>query len=676
MNSIRIAMLAALLGAGSVATAQQGIQLSNFPLRSAADGRSTITITAIVRNANGTVVADGTLVNFTASQGRFRQDSVPTQGGVAQAVYVAGNVPGLVKVTASALVGNVPPASLQFELVSDRSLLSSAQEYVEVFSDSFLEFAADTRYLGATAPDQGVFVRYRDVQVDADDIQFDSNLYVLRAKNARLRLGKIDQHFEELYLQLNMRTGQGITAFPSSRWDGIYWNGHGLSLTELNADNEWEVAQPRMRVGPVKVELGRIVPIPIDKFDQVATTFQDMEGSPSTIRAKKAVVFPNRGVQFQKAEVYVGETRVLSMPMYELNFANSAGSPLVTDQFVSMWNNSLSVNYPYFVSVKPGQTSLFRFRTGEIYGRSSVANRGMFLDYELNWNKGDEMDGAFGVQGIGRDDWVLTARQSLQIGDRAQAFVQAQTPGFESVFGSFGATNQFNGFTAQLNGNVNRTLRGLRYTSQDYLFAVEKDPIKLGKFPAQLNVGVNAAANSNSLISINDRSAGVYARLQSNVIPAIGLGSFRFGGQVRQAQSRLRGNNTAWNGSATLVSPLSKYATVTTQYDYVQDGVEDQVLGNHRVSMQGFLRLGNIEADISTYRALERDRLTIYGSASYLMSRQWRLGYSYTFDRFNESQFVDYFVTLGYTVGWREVGLIWSRQTGRIGFQVLGSRIY
>jgi hypothetical protein len=673
----RILATALLLASlASVASAQQGIQLSSFPLRSAADGRSTVTITAIVRSANGSVVPDGTLVNFTASQGRFRQDSVPTQRGVVNVVYIAGNLPGLVTISASALAGNVPPATLQVELVADRSQLSSAQEYIEVYSDGFLEYTADSRFVSATTPDRGVSVRYRDILIKADDVQIDSGNYIVRAKNARLRHGKIDQDFEELYIQLNQRTGHGITAMPSSSWETIMWNGHGLSFMESDGEDGWKLAEIRQRVVPVEIQFGKLKAANLKTFDPNRAKFQELDVSPSTIRAKKAVVFPNRGVQFQKAEVYVGDTKVLSMPMYELTQSALSQSPLVTDQFVSMWNNSLTVNYPYFTSVKPGQTSLFRFRTGELYGRSSVASRGMFLDYELNWNKGDELDGSVGVQGLGRNDWVASVRQSWQIGDRANAFFQAQSPGLNSAFGSFGVSNQFNGFQTQFNGSLNRTFRGLKYTSQDYGLSLEKDPIKIGKLPAQLNLGLNGSSVSNSLLETTDQSTGVYARLQSNVLPVPGVGTLRLAGQVRQANSSRTGGRTSYLGTATFFTPVARWASLTTTYDYVQDGVEDRVLGNHRVSVQGFARLGRTELDFNGLRALEADRYTLYGNLSYFVSKTWRLGYQYTFDRFNESQYLDYFVTLGYSIGWREVGLIWSRQTNRIGFQILGSRIY
>jgi hypothetical protein len=115
---------------------------------------------------------------------------------------------------------------------------------------------------------------------------------------------------------------------------------------------------------------------------------------------------------------------------------------------------------------------------------------------------------------------------------------------------------------------------------------------------------------------------------------------------------------------------------LVTTYDYYKDNFNDKVFGNHSLSFSGFYNSGRTNFSFSGLRSLDRDRASFYGDASYTISPLWRLGYSYTWDRFLDSRYLDYNTVIGYRVGWREVGLTWSLRTHRIGFQVLGTVVY
>jgi hypothetical protein len=75
-------------------------------------------------------------------------------------------------------------------------------------------------------------------------------------------------------------------------------------------------------------------------------------------------------------------------------------------------------------------------------------------------------------------------------------------------------------------------------------------------------------------------------------------------------------------------------------------------------------------------KALDIDRSTVFGDLGYKVSRLWRLSTGYTYDTYLGTTFVDYNFGFTYLVGWRQVGLIWSEQTRRIGLQILGSTAF
>ena len=72
-----LTLLLATLGLASVAFAQKAsLVLNCFPSISVADGRSTVTVTAEVRDLSGSFVRDGTPVVFETDRGTFRSKNV------------------------------------------------------------------------------------------------------------------------------------------------------------------------------------------------------------------------------------------------------------------------------------------------------------------------------------------------------------------------------------------------------------------------------------------------------------------------------------------------------------------------------------------------------------------------------------------------------------------------
>jgi hypothetical protein len=680
LRNFRTLSTAALVLGFAAAHAQQGIQLNTFPTVSVADGRSTTTVTAVIRDAGGRTVPDGTRVVFNTTLGSFRENVVTTSNGIARAVLVAGGIPGMATVTATLLSGDAAPTTLEFEFVGDRKLLSTAQEFIEIVTPGAMQYTSDNlqKVISASAPDKGVSIRYRDILVTADDVQIDIPNYVLRARKARLKFGKIDKDFEELYLRLNIRKGIGTTTFTAKRIDGIGFTGRNLAFFSEDKDGNKVPAQDVERFGVVEIRGGEMVPS-TTALNTPYFEFEDVSSVPSTIRAKKAIVFPRKGIQFQKAEVFVGDARVMKMPLFETNLYGN--SPLVTDQFVNVNDNQLAINYPHYLSLKPGQTSLLRFRTGERYGRGTQANRGMFLDYELNWNRGDEMDGGLTLSGIGRQDWSLNARQFLRIDDRTTAFLHAEMPAGQSLFGSMGLSRQFDGFQVNLNGNMSRSWRGQRYSNQDLTLVAEKDTTKVGRLPLRLFYGLTSIYNTDSRIGAIQSGTGVYTRLQSLPLPIDKRSNLSASVTARHLSgSNSRGGGMALLGTATMTRRLSSAASVVATYDYTKDNFNDTILGNHRVSLQGYYNAGRTGLRLTGSKSLDVDRISLYGDLDYRVSDTWRLGLGYTLDRYPLSStvsntYLDYTFLVGYRIGWREVGLTWSRQTKRIGFQILGATL-
>jgi hypothetical protein len=649
------------------------LNLSAFPSISVADGKSTVTISADIRDGNGKVVPDGSRVFFSTTLGSFRESVVQTVGGVARAVLVAGGSPGTAKITVKGVGLDVAPATLDFEFVSDRSALSSALEYIEIVAPSYMQYTADTRIIGAAEPNRGVSVRYRDIEIDADDVQLNISTYELRARRATLKMGRWTKEFDQLYLRLNAHKGVGLTTYRGIRWDTLVANGRWISAKRTNFDGSLSLPQEEDRFGSVDITRSGVTP----SQTQIGSTlfkFEDLSYSPSTISASKAVVFPRKEIQFQRAEVFVAGNRVLKLPLYQVRLNRSTG-PLVTDDFVSVNDNQLALNYPYYLTLKPGQTSLLRLQMGGNEDRGSGGSRGMFLNYEMNWNRGDEMQGSFTLNGIARNDWLASFRQYLQFDDNTNLSAQLDVPGGKSVYGSASVFRQFNGFQASLNASGNRTLRGDKYNRQSYSLVVEKDPTKVGRLPIKLFYGFTAEDSQyeNDFLAEHQRTYGLRLRGQSQPVALDSNTSLTAGFSLSRLFGSTLSDGLAITATTTLSRQFGSNAGIAATYDYTRDGFNDAFTGQHQLSFQGYYGAGRTDFSFLASRSLDIDRISFFGDASYRVSDLWRLAAGYTVDRYIGETFFDYSLSLGYRIGWREIGLTWSKRTNRIGVQLLGA---
>ncbi len=634
--------------------------ISAFPTMSVADARSTVTITALVVNSKGSPVPDGTQVTFSSTLGTFRSELVTTQGGRAQAILVAGGVPGTAIITVR--TPGTAPATYEFEFLSDRSLLSTAKEYVEIVAPGYMSFSMDQKIIGAAGPNKGVHIRYRDVDIDADDMQLNIPTYELRLKKARVKFGDIEQEFDECYIKLNQRKGFGVTTYQAPT---------PVSMKGLGRTFEF-ILEDRPKYGVVEFNSNGVKPYS-RTLSATAFEFQDLSSSMSMVSAKKAIVFPRKEVQFQKAEVLVGGVKIMKMPLYSVSLIS--GGTLVTDQIVNVNDNQLAVDYPYYLSLKPGETSALRFRTGQRYGRGTSVSRGLFLDYELNWNRGDEMDGGLTISSIARKDWSIGLKQFMRFDSRSTGSAMIEMPAGKSVFGNLNYNHQLDGWNLNFFGNANHALTGTKFNSQGLSMSLEHDPIKVGKLPIQLFYGFTADHKMASTFAGRSQQTGYGLRVRSQLNPT------RLDPQTTMNASfsvaQLYGQNVAGGltllGTGSITRQLGPEAALTTTYDYSQDPFNSRLLGQHRLSLQAFYNSGRTGFNFFGTRSLDIDRMSYYADVNYRVSGLWRILGSYTFDKYLTDTYMDYNATIAYRLGIREIGLTWSHKSKRFGIQVFGA---
>lgn len=656
----RVAALAALVLCCASALADRGsLVLSSYPSLGVADARSTMTVNVEVRDQRGNAVPNGTQVVLTATQGVFRQSVVTTTNGIARGILVAPSSPGKSTITASCLAFDAS-ALMELEFVADRSLLASAKDYIEIVSATHLQYAPEFRIVSAAGKDRGVKLKYRDIEIDADRLQLNATGYEVRAWRVRVRIGREVQEFDQLNFRLNTRRGTGLRSKEATEWK-VAGKAPFLTAVPLTV-NDPEVFEITA-TGTAKTN----APLAPNFFQ-----LEEVGDAVTVITSKKAVVFPGKELHFHRAEVSVGGQRVMRMPLYQISA--QVATPVISDQFLNVSNSQLSLNYPHYLSLRPGETSLLRFRTGTRYSRGVGAGGGTFLDYELHWNKGNDADGNLTISGLARKDWGASLRHYHRLDDFSSATAQLDFPANSSIYGSFNINRQFKGFSTSYDANAARNVRGIRFRSSQQFLSIDKDPMQLGKhFRMYLGLAVSESNYNAAGIRSRQQSYGLRSQIQSSPFQLSRGTSLT----TSLSLSHLKGvnvkNGITTGGTATLSSNVNRNLSMFITYDYLDDGFNAAVVGRHRMSTQAYWNQGPFTLSMFGSRSLDKDRLSGYFDLGYRLNSTWRILSTYTFDRYNGLSYSDYSLVLGYKLGFREIGLSWSGKTKRFGVEILGA---
>ncbi len=648
-----------LLAVNALANSVQ-IRLSPFPAMSVADAKSTVILTAEIRDRSGQLAPDQTQVIFTTTLGTFRESVLFTKNGVVRAELIAGDIPGTAIITAS-VPGLNATNIIEIPFLADRGLLDSALEYVELTTEGSLMVSLSDGVAHLAKPGRGAHLRYREIQIEADDLQLDFNALTARARKARLTIGEWSHEFEELQLHLVQRKGFGIAQAFAPQIVQIAPEGTWLRFT----------TEDKLRYGTFEIGIGTLHPwsgpVPMGTFD-----FIDLSEAVNYVRARQAIVFPRKEIHFHRASVFLDDRRVVALPLYKVSLS---GAQSFTDQIVGVSDSQLSLNYPHYLSLRPGQSSLLRFRLGEHHSRSSGVSSGAFMDYELNWNQGDEMQGQLTVASLGRNDMGLNAQQYLRLDERTTLSAFLDLPTRHSVFGSMNMDRDFDGFQMSLRANRGNSLTGRAYTNQDVSLIAEKDPIRLGHSPFNVYFGVTAS-HSEFLTPTTERfqtSLGLRMRAQMSPWALDRKSLLYLSGSVNHLQGRNTLSRLGTLASASLSRQFSPEFSSLLTYSYTDDGLSSNFLGRQRVSLQANYADQRAFLSVLTNQSLDVDQRNLLLDFSYRIGGPWRLSYSYTLDEFGSNHYTDYTAMLGYTFYGREIGLSYSLSRARVGIQILGA---
>ncbi len=645
------------------------VQLSAFPNAAVADNHSQIIITAVATDTHGNAVPDGTEVEFTTDLGSFQQTIVTTKNGYAHGTLIAGGVAGVATITVKVVGLIIPPATYPIKFVRTRDDLSSLNDYAKLIGPGGVEYDPRSQLIELLSGGSDAEVDYDGTIITGEKIQLNPQTMEVHCRRATLTLGKVKRKFPELNYNLATNRGYALGSYSSFEASNIILS--------------WPLFPPLFFVPVYQQELFGMVSIVGDEthglnqnYNKYLFSIADFSQLPFIFTGKSAVLVPHQEVDFQHFAYDVGGARTFATPLYRVSL--TGGALPYQSQVLAVNDNQLAISYPYYLSLSPEQTSFLRFHLGDEGSTGYGAGNGPQFDYEVDWKKGPTNSGGVLLNGIGQSNWGLGFHQYYQLDSKSSIFAQVQSPQFKSLFGAVSANRQIGPFNLSLASNYTQTLTGIKETDLSQSLNLLHSPIKLGTLPVHLSYGLSATRQSTSLPVPIQSQAGYGLTTNFELDPARldRATTFNSSLQVNDFEGQNVSKGLSYNLLMSLSHTLSQSSSLFLTYSYSQDPFISSQFGNQRVSTTFDYSKGGGFFNVSTGTSLGFNNFNVSAFAGYRFAPKWQFQSGYTEDEIAGLGYLDYNLTLLYTISGEQVGLTWSRYTGRLGIVVLGTPLF
>ncbi|MBI3910576.1 MAG: hypothetical protein HY320_06540 [Armatimonadetes bacterium] len=599
-----------------------------------ADGNSTATVSAEVRDQRGQPARDGTEVRFVTTAGTVPVAAV-TSAGVARVTLTSSSVPASALITAYA---GAQSAVVRVQMVS-RMVEANTGGRVLRMKGNYVAYSEDRRYLEAT---QGAQVRFRGLTVEANGIQIEITGDLLRAFGSiRLRSG--EKQLEGERLLLNLSNFDGYLLGPHGR---MFFNGYGLNpLPE----------RPKTLVGDFE--------------------FADLSQSTLLWVGKEAVYIPGEVVQLRGARAYVGGIKALRMPYHQSNLQEGFGEG---EQYLGAGTEGLIVDIPFYLQMGPSGSTALRIRNGERLGFGYFGRRpGFGLDLEQKYGITGRYQGTAMLNQITSGDWGFHWDHTQQLGQQTRLFTQFDAPRHRDLFGQLNLSHRFSFGAAHLNLSANkyhgrslgRTLDLSFQTRPQLLWQrrlrlsleARHTDVQAGQFERAFNRKFEIPQQTNDLLGL---------RLSTPSIPLTGRLSLNSSFSVRQMFGSRSGFGFGFTSG--LNARLPGNGSLNLNYTFNEAQPYRTRLNSATQTLSGQLswRQGNWRTGLFGTMGLGSEQQTLAGRISYQLTPSWRLDLLPTYYRFGEFARTDNQFGVARSLGSREIILYWSTGRHRLLFEL------
>lgn len=622
-----------------------------------ADGRSYSQILVTVLDQTGAPVQDDTEVRLTTSAGDITP-AVYTNGGRAVGVLTSSTCPQIAIVTA---IADGAAGSVQ----------------VEFLSSGYEEVAASSKAIRMT----GGSLAY---SVDQDTV-LGSNLVTIEYKGLTIRAAsaQVCQTIGEIRAQGQVsvqKADQTLTA------DAFVCDIHNSSFRLLDSND-----QPSTRM----FDMNKFQLIGSDSAaanDEAFSPLMNVDGK-TWIVSKRLVLIPGQQILFYKASIYVGDSKVLSVPYYSYSYEKRES---ILQQVRYTSSDGMLVDLPFYYRVADSGTGALKLRyaaSGGEFGGYSRPRKGVSMGLEQSYSIGNRSQGRLFVDSLGSSSQAFEMAHHIELGSavtggRADLSARYQ-PSSRYASNIYNATLSMMGDLGDYNYSVSGYLGGSRIQMYDYLNPDTLDYVDqssgsiraifrprapilskgLGRLSPSLTVGYGSLWTSD-----DTASSGLYQSLGlsfNRSTPSNGRTALSFDGLMGLTMTS-RGNTgaslrfrpslrTYWLGGSASVSYTLN----------LQGGTTDSVspLAKHELGCSLFLSGGGKwSTHLFADYGLDSRRLNLSSGLSYQATKYWRIRTTYNLYRYTYEMngspysYANSYLKVGIyrPIGPYEIGLAWS----------------
>lgn len=630
-----------------------------------ADGKSGCQILVTVFNETGTAVSDGTEVRLTTSAGDITAVAY-TAGGRAVGILTSATIPQTAVITATALGSS---GSAQVEFLSAEYAGAPASARTIRMSGGSLAYSVDA---DTVIGSNNVDIEYRGLTIKAASAQVCQTTGQIRAQGD-VTIEKGDQT---------------------------------LIADEFACDTRDERIRLRDNDNPSVMRIFDVTkltpsgPQDAKAEDQIFAPLMT-EGGRTWIVADRLILIPGDKLLFFKASVYVGDSKVIGMPLYSYSYETrqSILQQVRYDPYAGMM-----VDLPVYYRLAASGIGALKLRyaaNGTDMGGYTRPRKGLSVGLEQGYSIGERNQGRLFLDSLLSPSQAFELMHHVEYGS-ALAGGQVELSARFQPSSSY-AKNMLNtslsvmGSTRKYNYSIFGYTGGSDYEQRDYL-----DPDSV-HYVHQSNSSVRAVIRPNTPIVSRQLGAlspsltlgyGNLWTADNGPVPptfyqSLGL-SFSRSKPLRDSTVLTFGGTTAFTATAKgdTGSSLRVGPTIATNWTggsasvgyslNLQSGTTDTgySLAKHQLNGNLFLNMGaKWNCFTSADYGLDSKRLNLMSSLGYNIDRKWSLRSSYNLYRYAyEMDDKPYSFSTSYLkvgiyrpIGPYEVGIAWSPEGQNFG---------
>ena len=629
-----------------------------------ADGRTSTVITAQVFDNRGNAVADGTIVNFTATAGRLASNDVPTVGGIARVLFYAADQPGTAIITAA--LGGVTqslPSRVTITFSRDADNAEFANPWIRISGPTYTGYIADNAIVQAIGKDGAAEFAFRNITLSADNIQYHAR------ENWLIAVGNV-----------TLKIGDETRSFRALRWNLE----QGTGLAERIRDNRLSAYELS---GPLLTET------PFDKNRLLPATetwaLADLSDAQMAVVARSIQIEPGKRLLFRRATFYASSVKMYSVPVHVMSLDQKFIYP---KQLIGFSQQGLSVDVPVYYDVRPNTIGTLHVRHSARIGDSAYSIRpGWSFDTVQTYTGPQRMNGTVEINGLSRDDWGVNFSHAQQLGINTGASLYLNFPNHKNLLLNPQISHNFKDFYVSANGTGSLApgytdpTSGIKGPNSGALSGVltaetHSRPVpnvKSLRYVLTAGLGKQHYFGGSQYLKGDALTNTLGTRLYTAPLPIARNTTLTQSAAYSHLWASHRGlagnvlSGATFLATTTLNQTLGSLGSVGLSYDFTRTPANaSQVTygnGRHRLGLTGYMASGDAwDFNIFGSKALDVSQSSLYGSLGFKIKGPWRGRITHQLSEFGGYRIADTEFAITRHILDRDVTLYYSTTSRRL----------